>query len=511
MFTSFSSRAAQLALATLASVALIGCATSSSTPTATAPTSTSVQVYETTADGKSLLAQQTAATFSTTPGAGSYTIQVTPATTLQPWDGVGAAMTDSSATVLAALPSAQQQTVMQQLFTQTNGIGLNMVRLPMGATDFTASGNYSYDDVATGSTDTTLANFSIAHDMTSIIPLLTSAQTLNSNLKIIATPWSPPAWMKTNKSMNGVSGASTTTSQIITADFPYLANYFVKFIQAYKAQGLPIYAISPQNEPLNSNSGYPSAILTPSDEATFIATYLGPALSTAGLSSTTKIFGLEDNWADTSYAQTLLQSAASNYIAGTSFHWYEGTVSGQSTVHLLDTAKGIWFTESTGTITCAVKGSCPVLTSSSFSGSGFKYAMQNLIMGVPQNFGRSAIAWNLALNQNEGPQNNGCYTCVGVVTLDTSTSPTSVYFNNMYYALGHIGKFVTPGAYVISTTAGTTSGVQSIGFSNPDGTLVVVAFNGGSSSATTTISWNSKSFDYTIPAGAAVTFKWSSI
>jgi len=510
MFTSFALRAAGITLATIVPSALIGCGTSSSTPAAVTPTATSVQVYETTADGKNLLAPQTAARFGTTPGAGSYTIQVTPGTTLQPWDGVGGAMTDSSATLLAALPAAQQQSVLQSLFTQSSGIGLNMVRLPMGATDFTASGNYSYDDVATGSTDTTLASFSIAHDMTNIIPLLTSAQTLNSNLKIIATPWSPPAWMKTNKSMNGVSGASTTTSQVITADFPYLANYFVKFLQAYKAQGLPIYAVSPQNEPLNSNSGYPSAILTPSDEATFIASYLGPALSTAGLSAT-KIFGMDDNWADTSYAQTLLQSAASPYLAGTSFHWYEGDVSAQSTVHLLDTAKGIWFTESTGTITCAVKGSCPVLNGSSFSGSGFKYAMQNLIMGVPQNYGRSAIAWNLALNQNEGPQNNGCYTCVGVVTLDSSTSPTSVYYNNMYYALGHIGKFVTPGAYVIATTAGTTSGVQSIGFSNPDGTLVVVAFNGGSSSATTTLSWNGKSFDFTIPAGAAVTFKWSSI
>lgn len=455
-----------------------------------------------------LLAQQPSVTFGTTAGTASYTIQVTPSNVLQPWDGVGGSLTDSAATVLAALPSTQKQTVLNSLFSQTTGIGLNMVRLPMGASDFSASGNYSYDDVPAGQTDTSLASFSIAHDQTNIIPLLQSISTINTNMKIIASPWSPPAWMKTNASMNGVSNASTTTSQIKSSDFSVLANYFVKFIQAYEAQGLSIYAISAQNEPLNSSSGYPTAIFIPTDESTFIASNLGPALSTAGLSSV-KIFGMEDNWADTSYAQTLLQSSAESYVAGTSFHWYNGVVSAMSTIEELNANKGVWFTEATDTVYCATPTTCPVLTSPVFSSTGFALQMQNLIMGVPQNYGRSIVGWNLALNQNEGPQNGGCTDCVGLLTVNSNTSPASIYYNTLYYALGHIGKFVTPGAFVIGTTTQGTSGVESVGFLNPDGSIVVVAYNGGSSTTTVNLSWNSQSFNYAIPANSAVTFKWS--
>lgn len=498
-----------LALTLIGTTLLCGCGGSASTATTTnpvMPVATSVQVYETTADKANLLTQQSSVSFATTAGAGSYTIQVTPSTVLQPWDGVGGSMTDSSASVIASLSTAQQQSVMQQLFSPTAGAGLNMVRLPMGSSDMSSAGNYSYDDVGAGQTDPALANFSIAHDKIAIIPLLQTAFNINNNVKLIASPWSPPAWMKTNGSMKGVSGASTSTSQIVAADMPYLANYFVKFIQAYGTQGLPIYAVSPQNEPLNTQSGYPSAILTAADEATFIGSNLGPALSNAGLGST-KIFGMEDNWADTDYATTLLQSNAAKYLAGTSFHWYNGSVGAMSTIHALDTTKGVWFTEATGTVTCTA--TCPTLTTSTFSASGFRSAMQSLVMGVPQNFGRSILAWNLALNQNEGPQNGGCSTCVGIVTVDSSTSPASVYLNTMYYALGHIGKFVTPGASVIGTTTQSSTGVQDVGFVNPDGTLVVVVFNGGAVTSTFTVAWNGKSFDYTLPAGAAATFKWS--
>lgn len=481
--------------------------TTTSTGGGTQPAATSVEVYETTPDGKNLLAEQTPVTFNSGAGSGTFTIQVTPSTVFQQWDGVGAAMTDSAATVIAALPAAQQQTVMGELFSPSSGIGLSMIRLVMGASDFSASGDYSYDDMPAGQTDPTLSHFSIAHDETAIIPLVQMAMTFNSNVKLIALPMSPPAWMKTNGSMNGDSSAPTTTSQIITADFPYLANYFVKFIQAYQAQGLPIYAVSAQNEPLDSNTGSPSAILTESDEANFIANDLGPALTAANLSST-KIFGLEDNWADTTYADGLLQSAAAPYLAGTSFHWYEGNVSSMSAVEAVDPSKSVWFTESTGTVACPTTSTCPTLTGSTFSASGFKEQMQELIMGVVQNYGRSSMAWNVALNQNEGPQNGFCYDCVGVVTINSNTSPASVYFNNLYYVLGHVGKFVTPGANVIETTQGSTSGVQSVGFQNPDGSLVVVAFNGGSASTAVSVVWNNESFDYTIPAGAAVSFKW---
>jgi glucosylceramidase len=488
---------------------LVGCGTSNapqSTTTSISPVA--VQVVETTSNGSALLATQPAVSFGTGSATGAFTIQVTPSNLLQPWDGVGGALTDSAATVIAALPAAQQQSVLTSLFSQTNGIGLNVVRLPMGASDFSASGNYSYDDLAAGQTDTAMAHFSIAHDLTNIVPVLESIDSINSNMKLIATPWSPPAWMKTNGSMNGVGGASASTSQINSAYFPALASYFVKFIQGYEAQGLSIYAISAQNEPQNSASGYPTAILTAADEASFIATDLGPALSTAGLSGV-KIFGMEDNWADGTYAQTLLQSSAGPYLAGTSFHWYVGAVSSMSTIEALNANKGVWFTEATDTVTCPTRATCPTLAGPVFSSYGFALQMQSLILGVPQNYGRSIVAWNLALNQNEGPQNGGCYDCAGIVTVNTNTSPASIYYNTLYYALGHIGMFVKPGAFVIGTTTQSTTGVQDVGFLNPDGSIVVVAFNGATSAAAVSLRWNSENFNYTIPAGAAVTFKWS--
>jgi len=312
--------------------------------------------------------------------------------------------------------------------------------------------------------------------------------------------------MKTNHSMDGTSGASATTSQVYSTYFPAYANYFVKFIQAYQSVGLPVFAVSPLNEPGNSQSSYPSAILTATDEASFIANNLGPALLAANLGSI-KIFGLEENWSDTAFAQTILQSAAAPYVAGSSFHWYNGTVSQMSTVQAMDTTKGVWFTEFAGTVTCG--STCPTLTASTFSASGFKYQMQTLIMGVTQNYGRSIVGWTLALNQNEGPHNGGCSDCAGIVTIDTSTSPASIYLNGSYYTLGQIGKFVTPGANVIQTTAGTTTGIQSVGFKNADGSLVVVAYNGGSSQTTMTLSWNSESLDFMLPANATATFKWT--
>jgi len=475
-------------------------------PPPSTPHGASVQVYLTTPDGAQLLAPQSNLTFSASSGSGTTTIQVVPTTVLQPWDGVGGAMTDSTATVLAALPANQQQTVLEQLFSTSAG-GLNVVRIPMGASDFSASGNYSYDDVAKGSTDPTLASFSIAHDLVNIIPMLKTAQTYNSNLHVIAAPWSPPAWMKTNASMNGVSGASKTASQIVTADLPYLANYFVKFIQAYNAAGVSIYAVSPQNEPQNSNSGYPSAILAPSDEISFIANNLGPAITSAKLS--TRIFALEDNYADTSYAQAILASSANKYVAGTAFHWYTGTPDAMTATQALDSSKGIWFTEGTSTTSCTTKGSCAATTASNFSAAGLKYQMQNLVMANIQNRARAIVDWNLVLDQNQGPQNGGCYTCLGLATVTTLVSPAQVYYNDAFYALGHIGRVALPGANVIATTPGSSSGVQTVGFLNPDNTLALVAFNGASSQTAVTVSWNGQTFDYTLPGGAAVSFRWS--
>jgi len=225
-----------------------------------------VQVFETYGDQSRLLAQRSPGlTLSPGPPAGppAFTIAVDGNTTYQQMDGVGASFTDSAGWVVwNKLTESQRDAVMQSLFDPNAGIGIGLLRQPMGASDLSASGNYSYDDVPAGQSDPNLAQFSVAHDQTYLIPLLRQALSINPSLKVHALPWSPPAWMKTTGSMNG--------GNVVTADFPGLAQYFTRFIGAYQQQGIPIYAVSMQNEPLYSTGGYPTANVAASDEGNFI-------------------------------------------------------------------------------------------------------------------------------------------------------------------------------------------------------------------------------------------------
>lgn len=465
----------------LASVATLG--------TAGAQT---VTVYQTNADQSLLLSNRPSVSFGTSGG--SSTITVNPNTKYQQMDGFGASMTDSSAYLIYnKLSSAQQSALMQWFFNASSGIGLNWLRQPMGASDFSAQGNFSYDDVPSGQTDTNLNSFSIAKDLTYTIPVLKQALAVNSSIKVQLLPWSPPAWMKTSGTMNGGNFNDSYYSS--------LAQYFVKSIQAYQAQGIPIYAISAQNEPQNS-SGYPSELFSSGEEATFIGSYLGPALSTAGLSP--KVLGYEHNWDTPSYPEALLNnSAAYNVLAGTSWHGYSDVAGlpNQTVVQNAFPNKGQWFTEATGS------------TNGSFAGD-LGWAMEHLIIGSVRNYAKSVSEWNLALDQNSGPVNNAiCTNCRGFVTINTSVSPATITYNVENYIYGHAAKFVAPGAYRVDSNSAAIGGggIEDVAFLNPNGSMVVIAFNDGSASATFNVNYspNNTSFAYTLPAGAVATFTWT--
>jgi glucosylceramidase len=292
--------------------------------------------------------------------------------------------------------------------------------------------------------------------------------------------------MKTTSTMNGGS--------MNPAYFPSLAQYFVNFVQAYQQQGIPIYALSVQNEPLYSTSGYPSEYLAASDESTFIANNLGPALSAAGLGSV-KIFGYEHNWDNTAYPESVLGSAAAKYVAGSSFHCYAGEPSAQSNVRTAFPNKDIWFTE------------CSGITSPTFA-SDLVWNAEHLLIGATRNWARSVSLWNLALDQNSGPKNGTCSNCRGVVTIDDSVSPASVTLNVEYYVLGHLGKFVAPGAHRIDSNTLGAGSIEDVAFQNPDGSIVLLVLNSASSAGTFTVSFKGQSFNYTLPAGALATFSW---
>ncbi len=451
---------------------------------------TTVNVWLTTSDGRNQLTAQPDLTFtSDNLNVNSPTITVNEHQQFQPMDGFGAAVTDSSAWLIyTRMSTSQRNDLMQRLFDPANGIGISFVRIPMGASDFSVNGPYSYDDLPPGQSDPTLAKFSINHDRAYILPILKQALALNPSLKFMANPWSPPAWMKTNGSMFGNANGHTGT--LIPADYAPLAQYFVKFIQAYQAQGIPIYAITPQNEPSYAPDNYPGMILSASDELNFIKNYLSPALKQANLHP--RLIPYDHNWDNLNYAKTLLGDPTTNRdSAGISWHCYTGSATAMSTIHSLYPTKDMYETE------CATGAKVTPISTS------------DLLMQSAQNWAKTVELWNIALEANHGPHNGGCPDCLGIVTVNPTTG--NVNYSNDYYLVGQFSKFVMPGAYHIGVDIPDTfESLTDVAFKNPDGSKVVVVYNDGLRSRTFKVRWNgSQSFSYTLPAGAMVTFKWS--
>jgi len=268
--------------------------------------------------------------FSSTPPTGVPVINVNDQVGYQRFEGLGAALTDSAAWLIHdQLSTADQATLMQDLFGRA-GIRLNFLRVAMGASGaMTVGSAYSYDDIPSGQSDPNLSQFSINHDLAYIIPTLQQALGINPDLEILANPWSPPGWMKANDSLGNQNDQGT----LLTSAYQPLANYFVKVIQAYAAQGVPIEAITPQNEPRTSGSGtaYPGLTLPEPNEAQFIAQNLAPTLTAAGLH--TKIYGDDLSWDSTPYANGLVSGSAGSDLSGIAWHCYFGTPTVMTQLH----------------------------------------------------------------------------------------------------------------------------------------------------------------------------------
>ena len=445
-----------------------------------------VSVWETTANQSQLLAPQAGATFNAGNGSASQTITINPATTYQSMTGFGASFTDSSAWLVANSPLRSQ--IMTKLFSPTSGIGLDFLRQPIGASDFSQS-LFSYDDMPSGQTDPTLAHFSIAHDNAYILPVLQQALSLNPNVTVMATPWSPPGWMKSSGSMIGGS--------LNSGDYQVFADYLTKFVQAYDAAGVPISLITAQNEPEYSPSNYPGSTFTAAQEASFIGNNLGPDLQRAGLS--TKIIAYDHNWNDTTFPETVLgNSTAGPYTAGVAWHCYAGDPSAQTTVHNAYPNKDTYFTECSGT-----QSSNPANT---FADS-LDWQTENLIIGATRNWAKTVATWNMALNPSGGPSMN-CTTCTGVVTVDNSADTAT--YNAEYYVLGQASKFVKPGAVRIDSNTFGSGNVEDVAFRNPDGSNALIVLNADTANAHTfNVDENGQYFTYTLPARAVATFTWT--
>jgi glucosylceramidase len=447
----------------------------------------SVQVYETYGDQSKLL-ERRSADLAFAPPSGAQpdsTITIDETSRFQTMDGFGASLTDSSSWLIAnKLDLAARRALFRSLFDPAYGAGISLLRQPMGASDFSSRGNFSYADQP----DPNLTQFSIAPYLEFTTPLLREAIAANPSLRLLALPWSPPGWMKFGGVMNG--------GVIQTDQFSALALYFVKFLQAYQREGLPVYAVSMQNEPLYSTQLYPTAYVAAPDQAAFIGKFLGPALQQAGFDAT-RILAYDHNWDHPEYPISVLDDPDANqYAAGAAFHCYGGDVSAQSTFKAAHSDKDVWFTECSGTV------------GSSFAGD-LAWNARTLLIGATRNWARSVILWNIALDQNSGPKNGGCSNCRGVVTIDTSASPPTVTRNVEYYVLGHLAKFVRPGAIRIGSEPPGTGPILHVAFQNPDGSLVLFVLNNGSPAGQFTVAWNGQAFAHSLPVGAVATFVWN--
>lgn len=419
-----------------------------------------VSVHLTRGDQVSLLEERPALTF--TPGNGTHStkINVDPTTRYQVMDGFGAALTDSSAWLIQnELNAAQRADLLDQLFSRTgDGIGLNMIRIPMGASDFALS-PYTYNDLSSGQTDPTLSQFSIAPDLLDIVPTLQAIDSRNADLRLIGSPWSPPAWMKTSGTL---FGGSFNTSWYAT-----YAQYFVKFVQSYQALGLPIHAVTPQNEPLNDSSGLPSMSMPTFVQSAFVGDHLGPAFVSAGLD--TKVWVYDHNWDEWNYPLVVMNDPEVNtYAHGAAFHGYAGDVSNQSLLHDFRPDIEIHFTEITG-------GDWATNWA-----DNLVWSMRNIIIGAPRHWAQSVLMWNIALDQNDGPFiPGGCENCRGVVTIDTTDG--GVTYEVEYYALAHASRFVLPGAQRIASDS-ISEVLETVAYRNPDCSEVLIALNPSGSS-----------------------------
>jgi glucosylceramidase len=377
---------------------------------------------------------------------------------------------------------------MTALFSPASGIGLDFLRNPMGASDLARS-NYSYDDMPSGQTDPGLTHFSISHDLTDILPLTKQAEQLNPNLKLMVVPWSAPAWMKDNGSM-------TNQGWLQSQYYAAYAQYFVRTVQAYQAQGVHVDYTSPQNEPgCCSGATYPTMAWNGSGLDYFTGTDLLPAFHTAGLS--TKVLALDWNWSNyASYGQPSVADAAvrnDSLFGGLAWHGYdEGSAAEQTTVHNQYPNLGAFDTEHSG---------------GTWISNQQAEDMGNII-DYTRNWGQSVVKWSLAVDQNMGPHNGGCATCTGLITVHNGDSRSGqVDYTVEYYDMGQLTKFVKPGAYRVDSTANST--VPNVAWQNPDGSKALVAYNGTSGTQSLKVNWGNESFTYSLPAATTATFTWS--
>ncbi len=400
--------------------------------------------------------------------------------------GLGASLEPTTCANISRLDPKRQDEVIERLVNPVTGIGMNLMRICIGTPDFTGDPWYSYDDVPAGQTDVSLAKFSIDKDRAYILPVIRKALQINPGLLFFASPWSPPGWMKSSGSMIG--------GRLLPKYYEIYAAYLVRFVQAYEAAGVPVYAITVQNEPgvdreKEPKMAYPSCKYTGETERDFLK-FLGPAFQKAGLK--TRIWSYDHNFNQVAqpgdegidYPTTVLRDPeAARYVSGVAFHHYEGQPSGMSVFHERFPEMPIHFSEG--------------------SVYGARGALR--LIAYLQNWASSYNAWVTMIDENRGP-NRGPFPCSDTI-IKLNSKYLNITYRFDYYIYGQFMKFVQRGAVRIdSGESGKTFG--SVAFRNPDGRIVLIVANAGVESRQFQILSDGLAATTSLPARTVATYAW---
>jgi len=440
------------------------------------------QPWLTTSDRSALFALQDAHLHFAKTQDEPSTVEVNDMQQFQPIDGFGFALTGGSAQLLMHMSPSRRTELLKNIFsTEGKGIGVSYLRLSIGASDMNDH-VFSYDDMPKGETDPNLEKFSLAPDRADVIPILKEILAINPQISIPGSPWSAPAWMKTNDDVKG--------GNLKPSCYGAFANYFGKYIEGMKAEGIAINAITIENEPLNPKNT-PSMVMFAPEQAEFVAKFLGSAFEKAGIK--TKIQLYDHNLDVPSYPLSILgDSDASKYVDGTAFHLYGGDTIAMSRVHNLYPNKNLYLTEQ------SVTGRPNAAT------IGIAEPVNRVLIGATRNWSRNVLLWNLAADPKAGPHTNngGCTGCFGAITLDGDNAT----FNVAYYAVAHFSKFVGTGSVRIGSNE--LDQLYNVAFLTPSGKIVLIVANTGNFEKRFQIVYHGKSLITILPEESVGTYVW---
>ena len=444
------------------------------------PDPSTAVLYRTTPDQQHLLRPDTLTAQAIAP-AGSLQIVLDTAQTYQVMDGFGFTLTGGSALNLQRMSTPARAAILQELFGEgPEDIRVNYLRLSIGASDLDEY-PWSYDDLPEGQTDPELAHFSLGYDTLYLIPTLKEILAIQPGIKLMGSPWSPPAWMKDNKDTRGGS--------LLPEFYPAYAQYFVKYIQGMAAHGIRLDAVTVQNEPLHPGNN-PSLLMLPEAQGEFVKNHLGPAFRDAGI--TTKIVLYDHNADRPDYPISILDDPqAAAFVNGSAFHLYGGAISALSEVHARHPDKDLYFTEQW-------------IGAPGDFGGDFGWHIAQLMIGAPNNWCKTVLQWNLAADENQEPHTDrgGCTRCLGGITIQGD----SVTRNPAYYIVAQNSKFIPTGSVRIGSTQ--AKGFGSVAYLRPNGARVVLIQNQGDGAWDLTVSEGTETVSFSLAPGEVGTLVW---